>query len=99
MCIYIDTEYWLEYSFNTNKKNCNAYLKLQTRSTELSEMILKRKDDYNCQLSHKLKTSDPKTNAKTYWSFLKTLCDVKKILLIPLILVNNKLILNFKEKV
>ena len=30
-------------SFNTNNKNCDAYLKLQTISTELSEMISKRK--------------------------------------------------------
>ena len=30
-------------SFNTNNKNCDAYFKLQTISTELSEMILKRK--------------------------------------------------------
>ena len=33
-------------SFNTNSKNYNAYLKLQTKSTGLSEMILKRKNDY-----------------------------------------------------
>ena len=30
-------------SFNANKKNYHAYLKLQTISTEMSEMILKRK--------------------------------------------------------
>ena len=29
--------------FNTNNKNYDAYLKLQTISTKLSEMILKRK--------------------------------------------------------
>ena len=83
-------------SFNTNNKNYDAYLKLQTVSTELSEMILKQKDDYYCQLSDKL--DDPKTSAKAYWSLLKTLYNGKKIPLIPPILVNNKLISNFKEK-
>ena len=71
-------------------------MKLQTVSTELSEMILKQKDDYYCQLSDKL--DDPKTSAKAYWSLLKTLYNGKKIPLIPPILVNNKLISNFKEK-
>ena len=83
-------------SINTNNKSCNAYLKLQTVSTELSGMILKQKDDYHCQLSDKL--SDPKMSAKAYWSILKTLYNGKKFPLIPPILVNNKLISNFKEK-
>ena len=48
-------------SFKTNNKSYDAYLKLQTASTELSQMILKRKDDYHCQLSDKL--NDPKTSA------------------------------------
>ena len=82
-------------SFNANKKNYDAYLKLQTISTELSEMILKRKEDYYCVLSDKL--SDPHTSAKSYWSILKTLYNAKKIPLIPT-LINNKLISNFKEK-
>ena len=33
-------------SLNSNKKNNNAYVKLQKISTELSGMILKRKEDY-----------------------------------------------------
>ena len=53
--------------FNTN----DSYLKLQTISAELSEMILKRKNDYHCQLSDRL--NDPETSAKAYWSILKTL--------------------------
>ena len=81
--------------FNTNK-NYDSYLKLQTISTELSEMILKRKNDYHRQLSDKL--NDPETSAKAYWSILKTLYNGKKIPLILPILVNNKLISNFKEK-
>ena len=83
-------------SFNTNNKSYDAYLKLRTVSTELSEIILKQKDDYHCQVSDKL--SDPKTSAKAYWSILKTFCNGKKIPLISLILVNDKLISNFREK-
>ena len=83
-------------SFNANKKNCDAYSKLQTISTELSEMILKRKEDYYCALSDKL--NDPHTSAKSYWSILKTTHNGKKTPLIPPILINNKLISNFKEK-
>ena len=71
-------------------------MKLQTISTEFSEMILKRKNDYHHQLSDKL--NDPETSAKPCWSNLKILYNGKKIPLIPLILVNNKLISNFKEK-
>ena len=83
-------------SFSANNKNYDAYLKLQTISTELSEMILKRKNDYHRQLSDKL--NDPETSAKAYWSILKTLYNGKKIPLIPPILVNNKFISNLKEK-
>ena len=69
---------------------CFCYLKLQAISTETSEMILKRK------CSHKL--NDPHTSATSCWSILKTLYNVKKILLIPPISINNMLISNFKEK-
>ena len=83
-------------SFNRNNKSYDAYLKLQIVSTVLSEMILKRKEDYDRQLSDKL--SDPKMSVKAYWAILKTLYNGKKIPLIPPTLVNNKLISNSKEK-
>ena len=83
-------------SFNTDSKNYDAYLNLQTISTELSEMILKRKYDYHRQLSDKL--NDKERSAKAYWSILKILYNGKKIPFITPILVNNKLISNFKEK-
>ena len=41
--------------FNSNIKNYDSYMKLQTISTELAEMILKRKNDYHRQLSDKLR--------------------------------------------
>ena len=59
-------------------------------------MILKRKEDYYRLLSNKL--NDSHTSAKSYWSILKTLYNGKKTPLIPPILINNKLISNFKEK-
>ena len=83
-------------SFNATKKKYNAYLKLQSISTELSEIILKRKENYYCALSDKL--NDPHTSAKSYWSILKTLYNGKKIPLIPPIIISNKLVPNFKEK-
>ena len=61
-------------SFNTNK-NYGAYSKLQTKSTELSEMILRRKNNYHHQLSDKL--NDPGTGAKAYCSIVKTLYNGK----------------------
>ena len=81
-------------SFNANNKNYDAYLKLQTISTELSEMILKR-EDYYCMLSDKL--NDPHNSTKSYWSILRTLYNGRKIPLIPPILI-NKPIANFKVK-
>ena len=48
----------------TNNKRYDVYLKLQTISSELLEMILKRKNDYYCPLSDKL--NDPETSAKAY---------------------------------
>ena len=42
--------------------------------------------------------NDPKTNAKTYWSILKTFYNGKKVLIIPPLLINNKLISDFKLK-
>ena len=76
--------------------NYDVYMKLQTKSTELSEMIWKIKEDYYVLLSDKL--NDPHSSAKSYQSILKTLYIGKKIPLIPPILINNKLISNFKEK-
>ena len=59
-------------------------------------MILKRKQDYYRLFSDNL--NYPHTSTKSYWSILKTLYNGKKIPLILPILINNKLISNFKEK-
>ena len=44
--------------------NYDVYMKLQTKSTELSEMIWKIKEDYYVLLSDKL--NDPHSSAKSY---------------------------------
>ena len=44
------------------------------------------------------KLSDLQTSSKTYWSILKALANVRKISVIPPLLINNKLMSNFKEK-
>ena len=45
---------------------------------ELSTIISQRKDEYYLQLTKKL--NDPQTNAKTYWTILKTFLMVEKFL-------------------
>ena len=64
---------------------------------ELSEMIQKRKEKYFYDLS--LKLNNPQTSPKTYWSIIKSCYNGRKILIIPPLSVNGKIIINFKEKV
>ena len=45
-------------------------------TSELSSIISQRKDEYFCHLAKRL--NDPQTNAKTYWSILKTFLMVEK---------------------
>ena len=59
-------------------------------------MISKRKKQYYDQLSKKL--NDPLTSSKTYRSILKTFYSGTKIPLIPPIIIDNKVITNFRGK-
>ena len=61
---------------------------------ELSSIISQRKDEYYCCLAKQL--NNPQTNANTYGSILKTLFNDRKILVIPPILINGKLVSDFK---
>ena len=63
---------------------------------EPSSVILQRKNEYYLQLAKKL--NDPQTNAKTYWNILKTFFNGRKIPIIPPILIEGKLVSDFKEK-
>ena len=77
-----------------------ARLLLITKSYVILEvkfqMISERKKEYYDQLSKKL--NDPLTTSKTYWSIFKTFYSGTKIPLIPPIIIDNKVIRNFREK-
>ena len=45
------------------------HLKLQEPTSVISELISRRKDEYQNYIASRL--NDPKTNAKTYWPILK----------------------------
>ena len=67
----------LKRSLSKSKK----FSEIQMLSTEISTLILERKEKYFHDLSMKL--NDPKTTAKTYWSILKSFYNNSKIPLIP----------------
>ena len=67
----------------------NNFIEKQTLSTEISDMILKRKEKYYLHLS--LKLYSPNSSAKTYWSIPNSFYNDTKIPLIPPLLVNNEI--------
>ena len=67
----------------------NNFIEKQTLSTEISDMILKRKEKYH-HLS--LKLNSPNSSAKTYWSIPNSFYNDIKVPLIPPLLVNNKFV-------
>ena len=74
----------------------HRHLKLQEGTSVISKLVSKCKDKYRNYIVSRL--NDPKTNAKTYWSVLKTFSNVKKVPIIPPLLINNNLISDFKFK-
>ena len=64
--------------------------------SEISSYISKCKNNYFIRLGKKL--GDPSRSIKTYWATLKTLWNGEKVPNIPSLLVNNKLITEFKAK-
>ena len=59
-------------------------------------MTLKRKEKHHHHLS--LKLNNPNAGAKTYWSILKSFYNDIKVPLIPPLLVNNKVVFDFRKK-
>ena len=53
-----------------NDRKDSDYFKLQEATSVISEVISRRKQEYQNHLA--LELSDPMTNVKTYWSLLKT---------------------------
>ena len=80
-----------KYKLNLTYSNVMNELTL-----ELFSIISQRKDNYYLQLAKKL--NDPQTNAKTYWSILKTFFNGRKIPIIPPLLIDGKIVSDFKEK-
>ena len=74
----------------------NKFIEIQRLSTEISDMILKRKE--KCYQHLSLKLNNPNTSAKTYWSILKSFYNDTKVPLIPPLLVNNKIVSYFTRK-
>ena len=67
---------------------------LEQAITKVSELI--SEENYYNRLA--LKLADPSISSKIYWSILKTLYNNKKMPLIPLLLIDNELGLDFKNK-
>ena len=78
------------------KQYKNNFSNLQKSSQELSELITKRKEDYNHHLANKL--NDPQSLPKTFWKVLKAFYNGNKIPLISPIIVNNKLVSDYEGK-
>ena len=57
---------------------------------------MKRKNEYNFQLGQSI--NNPATIAKTYWTILETFYSGKKTPIIPPLVINNQVIIDFKEK-
>ena len=74
----------------------SVYENLQTITWDLTEAVSSSKNVYYGRLVNML--SDPNTSAKAYWSIIKTHFNGKKVPIISPILVNNKLVTNFKDK-
>ena len=74
----------------------SVYENLQTITWDLTEAVSSSKNVYYGRLANML--SDPNTSAKAYWSIIKTHFNGKKVPIISPILVNNKLVTNFKDK-
>ena len=89
---------WKSQLYNTYAKNeykCNDYFQLQ-EATNVSQVVSNRKQEYCNNIA--LKLNNLKTSAKAYWSILKTIYTDKEIPVIPPLLIDNKLLSNFKAK-
>ena len=79
-----------------NGRKIGAYEKLLNMTNSITSEISNSKKIYFDNLVEKL--SDPKLNGKAYWGILKSFTNWKKIPIIPPLLINNQLVINFNEK-
>ena len=82
------------YQSNATEENKMSFI---TTLNECSNMIIQAKEKYTNRLSKKL--DDPSIILKVYWSILNTFLNTKKILNIPSLDINGKIISNFEKKV
>ena len=64
--------------------------------SKVSQLIEKSMDEYYYRLGQRLNDSSP--GAKSYWTISKTFYDKIEIPIIPLLLVSNSFVTDFKEK-
>ena len=64
--------------------------------TQIEKIIVAAKKGYINKLSKK--RNNPEITPETYWEILIHFLSVKKILSVPLLLVNGEMISNFSEK-
>ena len=81
--------------FKGGKKDSDL-VQITALSNECIKTILKAKEKYISQLSQKL--IGPSTELKTYWKVINRFVSNKKTTMIPPLLVNDKIISNFSEK-
>ena len=92
--IEMKTSAYKEY-INSGMRH-NYYIRLEDLTTKLSNLIRDTKTEYHSKLAAKL--VNPRTIARTYWSFLKTFSNGRKVPMIPPLLIHNEFISNFKTK-
>ena len=71
-------------------------IQLENLRTDCKASIEKAKQDYLCNLGRKL--NDPSTNQKSYWKIITRVMNKCRAPKIPPLLVNNKFIMDCKEK-
>ena len=79
-------------------RNPSEYNKetLISQSNECTKLMIEAKQNYIAKMSSKLDCPD--TALKTYWAIMNRFLNKKKILNIPPLLVNNKLVSGFHKK-
>ena len=74
----------------------SEFMMIETLITEINDLISATKDIYYNNLAKRL--NNPLSQAKTYWSVLKTLYNDKKISIIPPLLIDDKFVTDIQTK-
>ena len=84
---------WKHQIYKTYIRNGHKdsdYVKFQEATSIVTEVIRSCEEEYQNHIA--LKSNDPMTTTKTYWSILRTFYNGKKVPIIPPLLINDKLI-------